>query len=194
YERTTLESLETLAQSQGAAVEQFSADRQSEVERIAQLISIPVGEALESETALQEQEKKSSQPLPVLVDAEELKQKDASKDKPKKPKTPEKDAPPLIPQKSPAETRLETAINDLRQQLGLVLSDQTKFDEFLIMAVDGEVLVSTFQQHESTTAANLEYFRNGLGATYVQPVFKSPITDRLTMVISTPIRNNNAQV
>jgi HAMP domain-containing protein len=54
--------------------------------------------------------------------------------------------------------------------------------------------MSTFQLHEGKTAENLEYFKNGIGATYVQPVFRSPITGRLTMVISTPIRNDNAQV
>ena len=191
YVTSTFDSLETIVQSQSAAVEQFSEDRQNEVQRIAQLIAKPTEEVISAALLVRSKEK-APEPLPALVDAEEL-----PKVKPKKPPSDKEaeveEVPPAPPIASP-EARLEEAKTELRRRLGLVLWDQTKFEEFLVMGVSGEVLVSTFQMHEGRTAEGLEYFLNGIGATYVQPVFNSPITNRLTMVISTPIRNENAEV
>jgi methyl-accepting chemotaxis protein len=51
------------------------------------------------------------------------------------------------------------------------------------------VVAATFEGHEGKSAANLEYFKYGRRTTYVQPVFLSPITEELTMVIATPIRD-----
>ena len=85
------------------------------------------------------------------------------------------------------------ALSDLREKLGLILWDQSKFEELLIIDSEGKVIASTHAPHEGKSAAELEYFRSGMGASYIQPVFKSPITGRLSMVLSTPIRGPQAQ-
>ena len=51
------------------------------------------------------------------------------------------------------------------------------------------MVVSTFREHEGKTAENIEYFKSGLKATFVQHVFMSPITENLTMVVAAPIRD-----
>ena len=83
---------------------------------------------------------------------------------------------------------------ELYQALALILLDQKVFEELLVISEDGLVVASTYNRHEGKTADGLEYFQNGLKATFLQPIFLSPITDRLTMVISTPIRAPDTRV
>ena len=96
---------------------------------------------------------------------------------------------PPVPQDLPAARAVAEAMGELRQVLGLILWDPEIFEELLVIGEDGVVIASTFDKHEGKTAEGLEYFQNGLKATYLQPPFLSPITERLTMVIATPIRN-----
>jgi hypothetical protein len=63
------------------------------------------------------------------------------------------------------------------------------FEELMVIDPEGRVVASTHEGHEGHSAANLGYFQQGLGATYLEPVFASPITGRLTMVVSTPVRD-----
>jgi HAMP domain-containing protein len=95
---------------------------------------------------------------------------------------------PPVPQDLPAARAVAEAMDDLHQVLGLILWDPEIFEELLVIGEDGVVIASTFHKHEGKTAEGLEYFQNGLKATYLQPPFLSPITERLTMVIATPIR------
>lgn len=95
---------------------------------------------------------------------------------------------PPVPQDLPAAAAAAEALDDLHQVLGLILWDPEIFEELLVIGEDGVVIASTFHKHEGKTAEGLEYFQNGLKATYLQPPFLSPITERLTMVIATPIR------
>jgi HAMP domain-containing protein len=95
---------------------------------------------------------------------------------------------PEVPQDLPAAKAVADAMDDLHQVLGLILWDPEIFEELLVIGEDGVVIASTFHKHEGKTAEGLEYFQNGLKATYLQPPFLSPITERLTMVIATPIR------
>jgi HAMP domain-containing protein len=83
---------------------------------------------------------------------------------------------------------------ELRRTLGLLLWDQKDYEELLVIDHEGIVRVSTFDGHEGRDAAAIEYFHNGLRATFVQPAFLSPITERLTMVIATPIRDHSQRV
>jgi HAMP domain-containing protein len=105
---------------------------------------------------------------------------------------------PVEPAQPPRDTPAARAVAetqaDLHQVLGLILWDQKVFEELLIIDPDGVVLASTFDKHEGKTAKGLEYFENGLKATYLQPIFLSPITERLTMVISTPIRGTDLEL
>src|SRR5690606_17125565 len=81
-----------------------------------------------------------------------------------------------------------------RRRLGLILWDQQRFEELIVMDKEGRVVSSTFEGHEAKSAKKLDYFQGGLKGTYVEPVFMSPITSQLTMVISTPIRDHNLEV
>ncbi len=209
YETATFEGLEALARAKAEALEQFTDDRKTEVERIAQLLvpqvaRIQEAERLRARAGLAEEDG----PLPELQDAEALPLPEGE-DAQAEPSTPSEDdgkadAPSNVStgdreHEAPArhaarERAVEEAIALVRQQLGLMLWDQEKFEELLVIDADGTVLVSTFNDHEDKTAAELAYFQNGLGATYVQPVFLSPITGRLTMVIATPMRDESAAV
>jgi nitrogen fixation/metabolism regulation signal transduction histidine kinase len=106
--------------------------------------------------------------------------------------------PPTAPEGDPDSSSAipntpEEAKARLRKILGLIAWDQREFEELLVMDAEGRVIASTFEDHEGHTAENLEYFRQGRKATYLQPVFSSPITERLTMVIATPIRDSDHQ-
>jgi len=85
------------------------------------------------------------------------------------------------------------AFTTLKQNLGLILWDQRDFEELMVLDTEGRVVASTFEGHEGTTGESLEYFQRGRAATYVQPVFMSPLTEQLTMVIATPIRDEKLQ-
>ena len=77
--------------------------------------------------------------------------------------------------------------------LRLLLWDQSSFEELLVIDATGRVVVATFDGHEGRSAAELEYFRQGMKATFLQPVFRSPITEQLTMVIAAPIRSEEGK-
>ncbi|HEX2162715.1 MAG TPA: cache domain-containing protein, partial [Thermoanaerobaculia bacterium] len=82
-----------------------------------------------------------------------------------------------------------SALSRLRQSLGLILYDQSRFEELMVIGQEGRVLASTHEAHEGRSAADLAYFRSGLGATHLEPVFASPITGELTTIVATPIRD-----
>ncbi len=194
FEDTTLDALSGLATAKSRAVDQFTDDRTTDVERIAQLVAPAMVTVLaaEAERAKSETPPDEGQKLPKLKDAEEI-----------GPTTPAPAAnapepPPAEPSPNPLTAERQKAVEDamerLRRQIGLVLWDQKQFEELLVIDRAGRVVASTFDGHEGKTAAELAYFRNGLGATFVPPVFMSPITERLTMVVATPIRDANVQV
>lgn len=78
--------------------------------------------------------------------------------------------------------------------MGLLLWDQRDYEELLIINTQGIVLASTFNAHEGKSALNIDYFLKGMGSTYIQQVFLSPITAKLTMVVATPIKDANLRV
>jgi HAMP domain-containing protein len=85
----------------------------------------------------------------------------------------------------------EEAVQSLRKTLGLILWDQSGYEELLVIDPAGIVVASTFRGHEGKTAASIDYFTKGKLSTFIQPVFVSPITEQLTMVVATPIKNEN---
>ena len=202
FEATNLDSLRGLANAKAEAIDSFTEDRRSEVERIATLVAERLRRLLELEHRIREhtppaEEETEPEQLPDLQDAEQI---------PPEGPRPAQQTPPVIP--SPVEEeeaadggllgRLQAdhreALSDLRQTMGLILWDQNRFEEIIVMDATGRVVASTYERHEQRSAEELAYFRNGLRTTFVQPVFMSPITERLTMVISTPIRNEHHQV
>jgi two-component system, NtrC family, sensor kinase len=81
----------------------------------------------------------------------------------------------------------QEAYTSLQASLKLMLWDQKKYEELLIIDPDGNVIISTFDEHKGKSARETEYFTNGLKTTYIQDGFISPITGQLTMVVATPI-------
>lgn len=179
----SLEALSALAAAKAEAVDQFTDYRRRDVERLAELLGTEV-------RALRDAEKEASKPkepedlappLPPLNDAGKV----GSQAVPGAP-TPK---PELKPDETPENPRVVESRRALKKTLGLLLWDQRSFEELLIMDPEGRVVVATFDQHEGRSAKDLEYFKKGLKATFVQPVFQSPITENFTMVIATPIRD-----
>lgn len=190
-EQTTLEGLSALARAKAEAIDQFMDNRRRDVERMASLVGTDLANLREA-TPVPEQPAPPAPPLPALDDAnaiepdgtplpvEAVPDVDASA---------EIEAPPQTTTDIPPQTKGEHAARAaLMQKLSLLLWDQGAFEELLVIAPNGEVVASTFSDHAGRTAAAIEYFDRGRKATYVQPVFLSPITNELTMVIATPIR------
>lgn len=191
-ERATLEAVAGLANAKGNAVDSFTDDRRRDVERLAQLLSPRLAAVLDSEAAVEATPPPANDPavtppLPKLEDGQ-----DQLPDPVAAPPAPEprKDQHP----QTNVDKQLEAARTNLRHTLGLILWDQAEFEEILVFDIDGRVMTSTFDPHEGRTAAELDYFQGGLRSTFVQAVFTSPITKRLTMVIATPVHDPNRQV
>lgn len=191
FEESSLGTVQAVARAKAEAIGQFTDIRRRDVEKMATLIAPPLTEleAVKAKFKTSGEPEPPPEKLPDLVDAEKRDgnaKGDSSDTAPPEPK-PEAEAPPAPP--SPKAAALETAKSDVRQVLGLLLWDQSAFEELLVINLDGAVLASTFQGHEGKSAAELDYFTYGRKAPYVQPVFRSPITDDLTMMISTPIKS-----
>jgi HAMP domain-containing protein len=181
--RSSLSSLEGIANAKANALEQLTEDRTRDVERIASLISPRVVRWIELERGANE---------PPFEDLPELRdEQPTAPDDP--PVEPGAEQGPEQEQRNPARVELDGETAHLRANLGLILWDQAEFEELLVIDGNGRVIASTFADHEERTAEALEYFQAGRRATHVQRVFMSPITHRLTMVIATPIRNGDAQ-
>jgi HAMP domain-containing protein len=185
WEASTLDTLQALARAKGEAIDQFILDRRSEVERIASLM---VPEVAAVERTL----RRRADELPPLDDASTEAPPAAAPPAAVRPAAPAPAAarggegggePP--PQPTPP----SEALAELRQSLGLILYDQSRFEELMVIDGEGRVIASTHEAHEGRSAADLGYFRSGLGATHLEPVFESPITGELTTIVATPIRH-----
>jgi HAMP domain-containing protein len=209
YQTSNLRGLSALAKAKAGALDQFTELRRRDVERLASMLSPHV-------TSLQQIErvkgiaddKPPPQKMPQLKDAEALPPGDATGDRgdPLPAPTPapagsaaterapqQTGAPRMVaPEAGPKES-IEAAFSGLKQTLGMILWDQREFEELLVIDPAGRVVAATFQGHEGTSAADLDYFNRGRKTTFVQPVFMSPITNELTMMISTPIRNDKLE-
>lgn len=179
---STLDTVTALARAKSEAIDQFTLDRRTEVERIASLLAPEV-------VAIERTLRRAAEgELPPLDDA--------STEVPAEPAAPEAaaEAQPggdeaAAAELAPRPTPPSQGLADLRQGLGLILYDQRRFEELMVIDPDGRVIASTHEGHEGRSAADLAYFRSGLGATHLEPVFQSPITNQLTTMIATPIRD-----
>ncbi len=193
---TTEESLQGLARAKAQAIEQFTTDRVRQVERIATLVVGDLEVISEAPESLPETTSGTLPdpgevgPTPPTAADAGVPDASASSDNSTTTEQPSNRRPPG----GETSNRVRAAQESLRRTLGLIQWDQQDYEEFLIIDPKGDVLVSTFDDHEGKTAKSIEYFQQGLRTTYVQPVFHSPITNRLTMVIATPIKNQNQRV
>lgn len=221
HSSATLRGLQALAKAKAQAIDQFTDIRRRDVERISTMLSAHVSTLQSAELAHGvAADKPPAQKLPALKDAEQLphpggaEQQDpdllpdggAGKSPPapkpsaapaltaKKPSPPAAPkTPPLVAPEHATPTNVDEAFSTLKQTLGLILWDQKEFEELLVIDPAGRVVAATFQGHEGKSAVDLDYFRSGRKATFVQPVFMSPITNELTMMIATPIRNEKLE-
>ena len=189
---STLEALAGIARAKAEAIDSFIGSRKADVKRLADMLGDPVTRLATAKEKEEPEPTPPEEPAPKLQDAEKLPDGTTPGETP-----PEEGAgePPPPPEPEPVEEppQVVSARKEIRQLLGLALGDQEIFEELLVMRPDGKVIVSTFSDHEGKTAAELEYFKRGSAATYLQPVFVSPITNVLTMVIATPIRGPENQ-
>lgn len=225
---STLDGLQALARAKAEAIDQFTAYRRNDVERIAKLLALYVVD-LQSAMAKARAQGELPQPeeLPRLPDdvlpdpgpgllllpdggiapadsstVIEGSQRDAGV---KQPGVAEENSSATEPAGDKARSSAsgvgrmpskeeEEALTRLRQPLGLILWDQNQFEELLVIDTDGRVLVSTYGEHKDRSAVSLPYFQQGSKATFVQPVYESPITKRITMVIATPIYDQDRKL
>ena len=204
--QTRLSALKALAVAKAEAIDGFTDYRRSDVERLAKLVSprFAAVKTTEADAAEAKKNPKAPEPvsppekLPPLKDAEQLEpgpdggatdRERPDGDEPNPPEPKQDAETPEAPGPTPEEQSVDDARSDLKQMLRLLLWDQSSFEELLVIDVEGRVVAATFDGHEGRSATELEYFRQGMKATFVQPVFKSPITEQLTMVIATPIRS-----
>lgn len=179
FQVTNLDSLQGLARAKAQSIDQLITDRKTQVERIAGLLAPRVSAFEQLRTVAQAPPVDG---LPTLKDAEALPVSG-----------PPAETPPPPGQAAEASGRMAgaagAALRPLRESLQLILWDQRHFEELLVMDLQGRVVASTHEAHEGHDASALEYFKQGLGSTFVQPVFLSPVTNRHTMMVSTPVRD-----
>ncbi|HET6611513.1 MAG TPA: HAMP domain-containing protein, partial [Kofleriaceae bacterium] len=188
---STLEAVDALAQAKAEALDQATVLQVGHVERVATLLAQHLSALLQAKERAAVIEGPVPKPpveeLPKLEDPEA-----ANRDRKNAVPTPKAEPPPE-PAPPPANPAVKEKLDALQQTLGLVLWGQETFEELLVIDATGVVVASTYPEHIGKSAAEVEYFKNGRRATYIQPVFHSPITEDLTMVIATPIRNQNYQ-
>lgn len=187
FHKATLDSLQGLARSKSQAVDQFTTDRVRQVERISTLIVAEMKQ-IESSPEVSPEAPRAQLPDPPDVRAETTLVPEA----PARSETEPSRRPVAVSARG--KDLGQSSREALRKTLGLILWDQQDYEELLVIDPVGTVLVSTFSRHEGKTADDIEYFQNGLAATYVQPVFISPITQKRTMVVATPVKDENQRV
>jgi len=75
----------------------------------------------------------------------------------------------------------------LQQELSLAVQRTTDAQEFLLLDLNGTIVVSTFSGHAGRSQANADYFRQGLSHTTVENPYLSSLTGQPTMTVSTPL-------
>ena len=95
--------------------------------------------------------------------------------------------------RAPGDERTASARAGVRSVLDYVVSQTADAQEFLVLDLDGKVVVSTVGQHERHDQGNERYFTNGSSGTYVQPVAESSLTEKPTITVATPLFGSDGQ-
>jgi PAS domain S-box-containing protein len=85
------------------------------------------------------------------------------------------------------------AHDSLAQTLGYVVRQTADAQEFLVLDLDGVIVVSTQPEHEGISQAKEGYFVEGSSGTRVQRVSSFPLTGTPTITISTPLFDDGGQ-
>ena len=83
------------------------------------------------------------------------------------------------------------AATRLRGDLKAIVSNTADAEEIFILDLDGKIRLSTLAEHEGMTQADQPYFTNGSSHTTVQNVYTSPLTNRPTITVATPLFDQN---
>ena len=96
----------------------------------------------------------------------------------------------LIAQEGPVDPAARAAAQAL---LHFVVSKTADAQEFLVLDLEGNILVSTVPQHEGLSQAEETWFVEGSSNTYVQPVSQSALADSAVITIATPLFDQSGQ-
>jgi signal transduction histidine kinase/ActR/RegA family two-component response regulator len=94
---------------------------------------------------------------------------------------------------APGDARASAARARVESVLKYVVSQTADAQEFLVLDLDGRVVVSTVRAHERRSQADEQYFIRGSSATYVQPVADSSLTSKPTIAVATPLFDRDGQ-
>jgi nitrogen fixation/metabolism regulation signal transduction histidine kinase len=83
------------------------------------------------------------------------------------------------------------AMGDLREGLERIVSDGNIFEEVYVIDSTGRILISTKTENERKDVKNMEYFEQGKSDTYFQSFFISPVTNELSLVAASPIKQRD---
>lgn len=189
FTASTYRSLQGVTRAKAQGIEQFVTDRRAETEQIANLVAPQLENLVESGPSFPAEED-----LPDLDDGSPRVGGDEAPAADDASGTSESGGMGeiLIRRSQEDEPRwIRAAARALENRLSLILWDQERFQELLVIDLEGRVVSSTYPGHNGRSAADLDYFVRGQAGTYVQPVFRSPITDELTIVVSTPIQDTD---
>lgn len=75
----------------------------------------------------------------------------------------------------------------ISKMLSYVVSKTADAQEFFILDLQGNILVSTTSRHEGMPQVKAPYFERGSSNTYVQPVSRSDLADTAVITIATPL-------
>ena len=95
--------------------------------------------------------------------------------------------------RAPGDPRAARDRKSVRSVLDYVVSQTADAQEFLVLDLDGKVVVSTVSAHERRDQAGAEYFTRGSSGTYVQPVAEHSLTGKPTIAVGTPLFDSDGQ-
>ena len=89
--------------------------------------------------------------------------------------------------------RAEGSHDAIDQMLSYVVSKTADAQEYLVLDLEGTILVSTVGEHEGLSQADESYFVQGSSNTYVQPVSTGQLAESSVITIATPLFNRGGQ-
>jgi signal transduction histidine kinase/HAMP domain-containing protein/ActR/RegA family two-component response regulator len=95
--------------------------------------------------------------------------------------------------RGPDDPRAGPAAASVRSVLEYVVSQTADAQEFLVLDLDGNVVVSTVDANERRHQASEDYFAHGSSGTYVEPVAESSLTRKPTITVATPLFGRDGQ-
>ena len=88
----------------------------------------------------------------------------------------------------------DPAAHDAAQKLlTFVVSKTADAQEFLVLDLEGNIVVSTVAEHEGLSLTDEPWFVEGSSNTYVQPVSRSALSDASVITIATPLFDHSGQ-